>query len=183
LKENIISKISKKLVSAEPEQGGLRLAAVAMILKDLNNPQVLLIKRSERPTDPWSGQIALPGGKMQAGDLSAKETATRETSEEVGIDLHKAEFLGYAEVIPTHTGTMRVVPCVFVLKQEVDVVPNGEVASYRWVDLKELLLPETRSTYELNYGGRSVEMPAYVLGDYVVWGLTYRILSLTLQYE
>src|SRR5690349_16504391 len=110
---------------------------------------------------------------MQAGDPSAKETATRETSEEVGIDLHKAEFIGYAEVIPTHTGTMRVVPCVFVLKQETDVVPNGEVASYRWVPMDKLFSPEARSTYQLNYGGRSIEMPALVLDDYVVWGLTY----------
>lgn len=176
MKENIISKISNKLVRAEPEQRGLRLAAVAMILKDKSEPQVLLIKRSERRTDPWSGQIALPGGKMQAGDLGAKETATRETKEEVGIDLHKAEFLGYAEVIPTHTGTMRVVPCVFVLKQEVEVVPNGEVASYRWVGLRGLLSPEARSTYQLNYGGKSANFPAMKVGDYIVWGLTYRIL-------
>ena len=181
MEDNIISEISEKLVSTEPEQGGLRLAAVAMILKDKSKPQVLLIKRSERRTDPWSGQIALPGGKMQNGDPSAKETAIRETIEEVGIDLHKAEFLGYAEVIPTHTGTMRVVPCVFVLKQEVEVVPNGEVASSRWIGLKELLSPEARSTYQLNYGGRSVEMPSFVLDDYVIWGLTYRILSSILQ--
>ena len=157
------------------------MAAVAMILKDKSNPQVLLIKRSDRKSDPWSGQIALPGGKMQAGDTSAKETATRETSEEVGIDLKRAEFLGYAGVIPTHTGTIRVVPCVFVLRQEVEVVPNGEVASYRWVKLKELLSPGTKSTYQLSYGGETVEMPSYVVGDYVVWGLTYRILSSILQ--
>jgi len=176
-----MSKISKKLGSVEPEQGGLRLAAVAMILKDKSKPQVLLIKRSERRTDPWSGQVALPGGKMQPADTTAKGTATRETREEVGIDLEKAEFLGYSEVIPTHTGTMRVVPCGFALKREVEVSPNGEVASYRWVDLKELLSPEAKSTYQLNYGGRTVEMPAYVLGDYTVWGLTYRILSSILQ--
>jgi 8-oxo-dGTP pyrophosphatase MutT (NUDIX family) len=181
LKQKIISKISEKLVSVEPELEGLRLAAVAMVIKERSRPQVLLIKRAERRADPWSGQIALPGGKMQAGDPTAKGTATRETREEVGIDLEKAEFLGYSEVIPTHTGTMRVVPCVFVLKREVEVSPNGEVASYRWVDLKELLSPEAKSTYHLDYGGRSVEMPAYLLGDYLVWGLTYRILSSILQ--
>ena len=181
MKENIIPKISKTLVSAEPERDGLRLAAVAMILKDKSSPQVLLIKRSVRRNDPWSGQIALPGGKMQAGDNGAKGTAARETSEEVGIDLKGAEFLGYAGVIPTHTGTMRVVPCVFVLRHGVEVVPNGEVASYRWVKLKELLSPGAKSTYQLSYGGKSVEMPSYVVGDYVVWGLTYRILSSILQ--
>ena len=162
----------------EPKSKGLRFAAVSIIVRDGDSPSVLLIKRADRAGDPWSGQIAFPGGKMQPGDKNAKDTAVRETKEEVGVDLEKAaEFLGYADAATTHTGTMDVVPTVFFLKQEVEVRPNEEVASHRWVNLKDFLSPNGKSTYKFNYDGRNIEMPSYLVEDYVVWGLTHRILT------
>jgi len=176
----LMGRVTRNLVPHEPPQRGLRFAAVSIILRDRQSPNVLLIKRAERPEDPWSGQIAFPGGKMQPEDRTAKDTAIRETMEEVGIDLNRAgEFLGYGVVSRTHTGTMDVVPAVFELKESVEIRPNGEVASFRWVDLQDLLAPEAKSTYSLVL--RGVEMPAYVVGDYVIWGLTYRILSTMLE--
>lgn len=119
---------------------------------------------------------------MQPGDSTARETAVRETMEEVGVDLEKAaEFLGYADTMTTHTGTMDVVPTVFVLKQVVEVKPNDEVASYRWVILEDFLSPNGKSTYKFNYDGRNIEMPSFLAGDYVVWGLTHRILTSVLK--
>jgi len=172
------AKLVGKLVPHEPPQKGLRFASVSIVVRDRQFPSVLLIKRAERAGDPWSGQVAFPGGKMQEGDRSAKDTAVRETMEEVGIDLGKsAEFLGYGGATTTHTGTMDVVPSAFELKESVEVKPNAEVASYRWIDLEELLAPSARATYTFERGGAAVGMPAYAVGDYVVWGLTYRILN------
>lgn len=174
----IIGRATKNLVPQEPIPKGLRFAAVSIVVRDRQSPSLLLIKRAEHPADPWSGQIAFPGGKMQSGDKTARDTAIRETLEEVGIDLGKAaEFLGYAAVTTTHTGTMDVVPSVFILKEGVEVKPNEEVASYRWVDLEDLLAPQASSVHQLEFNGRTVEMPAYVVGDYEIWGLTHRILS------
>ncbi len=174
----LLAKLTKNLVASEPPQKGLRFAAVSIIVRDRQNPSVLLIKRAEHSGDPWSGQIAFPGGKTKAEDRTVRETAVRETFEEVGIDLAKAgDFLGYGGVTTTHTGTMDVVPSVFVLRRGVEVRPNQEVASFRWVDLEDFLSPFSESTYELDYDGKTVQMPAYLVGDYMVWGLTYRILS------
>jgi 8-oxo-dGTP pyrophosphatase MutT (NUDIX family) len=182
LGREIFEKVAKNLTTLEPKSKGLRFASVSIILRDRDSPSVLLIKRAERAGDPWSGQIAFPGGKMQQGDGTARDTAVRETMEEVGIDLDKAaEFLGYAGATTTHTGTMDVVPSVFLLKQAVGIKPNEEVASYRWVNLEDFLGPNGKSTYGLNYEGRTIEMPAYLVGDYVVWGLTHRILSSVLK--
>jgi 8-oxo-dGTP pyrophosphatase MutT (NUDIX family) len=172
------AKLVRNLVPHEPPQKGLRFASVSVIVRDRQSPSVLLIKRAERVGDPWSGQVAFPGGKMQENDKTARDTAVRETMEEVGIDLGRsAEFLGYGGVMTTHTGTMDVVPSVFELKESVDVRPNGEVASFRWVEVQRLLSPSARATYELSRDGSVVGMPAYAVGDYVVWGLTYRILN------
>src|SRR5579863_6444108 len=72
-------------------------AAVAVVVRDTEEgDEVLLIKRAERDGDPWSGHIALPGGRVQKQDESFKATAVRETREEVGVDLDaNASFLGY----------------------------------------------------------------------------------------
>jgi 8-oxo-dGTP pyrophosphatase MutT (NUDIX family) len=174
---DVYQTITSKLAKDEPRVVGKKLAAVSIILSGKDSPQVLLIKRAERAGDPWSGQVALPGGKFEDVDSGARAVAVRETREEVGIDLEAAaEFLGYYEPIMTHTGTMDVVPSVYLLRGEVKVTPNEEVSSYRWIDLGRLLGPESRSTYRLPFGG-GIEMPAAVVDDYLVWGLTYRILS------
>jgi 8-oxo-dGTP pyrophosphatase MutT (NUDIX family) len=182
LASEIVERVTRNLVAYEPSPKGLRFAAVSLILRDRQFPSVLLIKRAERPGDPWSGQIAFPGGKMQKGDNRPLDTAIRETMEEVGVDLGSgAEFLGYAPMATTHTGNMEVVPAVFMLKGSVEIQPNEEVASYRWVDLEDLAAPETKTTYRLNYDKGSVEVPALRVDDYVVWGLTQRILNSVLE--
>jgi 8-oxo-dGTP pyrophosphatase MutT (NUDIX family) len=177
-KQVLFDSISRKLGPESVTSTSLRLAAVAMIIRDRDSPSVLMIRRAERKGDPWSGQVAFPGGKMQEGDETARATAVRETYEEVGIDLDKsADFLGFAEATVTHTGTMEVVPAVFLLKQDVRVNPNQEVASHRWIELEEMLSSGSKSVHRLNFEGREVSVPAYSVGDYTIWGLTYRIVT------
>ena len=71
------------------DEAGVRRAAVALIFHagEEGSPELLFIKRAEYPGDPWSGQIAFPGGREERGDASLRETAIRETREETGIDL------------------------------------------------------------------------------------------------
>jgi len=107
-----------------------------------------------------------------------KETAIRETREEVGIDLGQdADFLGYFTPFRTHTGTLDVFPAVFLLKKWVEVRPNNEVASYKWVKLEKLTAEQARSSYRVDAGGQTRGMPALLVDGYVVWGLTHRIIS------
>lgn len=174
----ILSELKRKLESKQPAVEQAKLAAVSVIVDERPEPRMFLIRRAERSGDPWSGQVAFPGGKMKLGDGSARQTAVRETMEEVGVDLARhADFLGYYCSFTTHTGSMDVIPSVFHLKGEVKVSPNEEVSSYRWVGLDELLSSRLRSTYRIEADGVAREMPAYALGDYVVWGLTQRIIS------
>ena len=67
-------------------------AAVSIILDE--NEDILLIKRSEREGDPWSGHIGFPGGRVEQGDdRNPFLTAIRETSEEIGIELNETNFM------------------------------------------------------------------------------------------
>ena len=149
-------------------------AAVALLLQAINQDlRVLLVKRAENPTDSWSGQMALPGGKRDPKDRDLKETVVREVFEEININvLDRCRFLG---VLPPQRTKRRpelqILPFVILLEQEPSIrVNEGEVAQCIWVSLKELVHKEGRVILRVG------ERPAYTIGKHVIWGLTYRIL-------
>lgn len=173
--------IQSKLKQNEPvDRVAKETAAVAVVLKAKSGmrDEFLLIRRAERNGDPWSGQVAFPGGRVEPDDQSFAATATRETSEEVGIDLTaKAEFLGYMGPLEPRNQRIQVVPAVFVLTGAVKVLPNHEVASHRWIPVVELHSGKDREEYTIESAITHRAVPSFQFGDYLVWGLTERILT------
>src|SRR5436190_23089519 len=96
---------------------GAKRAAVAVILRERGGEiEVLLIRRSERDDDPWSGHAAFPGGRKEPSDETPEATAIRETREEVGLDLGApgVRVLGrFADCTPRRTRGLLVTPVVF----------------------------------------------------------------------
>ena len=182
--EGILPDIQSRLEKSDPRSPRVKTASVAVVLREEADPSALLIKRAERVGDPWSGQVAFPGGKAQENDRSSVETAIREAREEVGLDLAvHGKFLGYFRPFRTHTGHIDVIPSVFLLNGPTVVRPNEEVSSYRWVALRTLLAHETRSVHKFRYLQEDAEMPAFRVEDFVIWGLTHRILSSLLHVD
>ena len=168
-------------VPRQVEAPEARPAAVAMML--LERPsglETLLIKRAERVGDPWSRQVALPGGRREPADADLLVTAIRETREETGIDLVGAERLGVLDDLYPRTPTLPPVlvrPFVFALAALPVIVPSAEVAHAFWVPLDRLLEPGVRRKVTLQVAGVKRVFPAYDLGDEVIWGMTERIIT------
>lgn len=156
-----------------------RRAAVAVVLSELENElSVLLVRRSEREGDPWSGHMALPGGLAQSSDADLAQTARRETLEEVGIDLLRAELLGgLDDIAPMRSSELAVRPFVFWLNEAAPVELSREIAEALWVPLAHFAEPTLRSSHEVELHGVRLSVPAYVLGQRVVWGMTLRLLD------
>jgi 8-oxo-dGTP pyrophosphatase MutT (NUDIX family) len=159
-------------------------AAVAVVL--VRDPEaLLLIRRSEREGDPWSGHMALPGGRRHPGDVDLMTTAIRETQEEVGIRLEARGLIGCLEDVIPRTPVLppiAVRPFVFVLASPPALSLSPEVAGTRWIGLPELLNPSIYNSIRLNIRGENREFPAYRFDDEaVVWGMTERILSALVQ--
>lgn len=177
-----IAALKKRLARRTPsrvDEPGAWQAAVALIVvpSSSGHPEILFIKRAERRGDPWSGQMALPGGRRDDADVTLRHTAQRETSEETGIVLPESALLGELDdLFPNIKVLPSVVvrPFVFGLENRPDVEPNHEVAAHVWVGLDTLRDAVGRVEVEVRGSVRTVE--AFVVGDHVIWGMTHRIL-------
>jgi len=157
-----------------------RPAAVALILIERDGLEALFIKRAARSGDPWSGQVALPGGRFEPDDQDLERTAIRETAEETGVELSSSTRLGVLDDLYPRTPTLPPVlvrPFVFSLAAAPPLVISDEVERAFWVSLSRLVEPSVRREVKLLIRGEQRIFPAYDLGEDVIWGMTERILT------
>lgn len=165
----------------------MRFAAIALVLRlgEQGEPEMLMIKRAEIERDPWSGHVACPGGRMEPGDRDLAHTATRETWEETGIDLTLVgKILGTLDDISPRTPVLPPVivrPFVAAVPSKVEIVPSPEVAAAFWVPLSALRERSSWGTGMVNVRGVDREVSTFTHGDYMVWGLTERVLQQLLE--
>ncbi|MDH3271268.1 MAG: CoA pyrophosphatase [Gemmatimonadota bacterium] len=157
-------------------------AAVALVVRATESLELLLIKRATHEADPWSGHMALPGGRWEPNDSGLLHTAKRETLEETGIDLerHGAPLGRLVDVAPmsARLPPMRIAPFVFGVPAHVEgAVMNHELESLHWVPIDQLRSPEASTTVRVHFSGFSKKFPSYSVAEEHVWGLTHRILT------
>ena len=158
-------------------------AAVAAILRDCpGGAELLLIRRAAREGDPWSGHMALPGGRQQPEDADIFQTAVRETLEEVGLDLSKeAALIGRLDVIEAVSRMRRVgltiSPFVFAVEGEPELHTNVEVEEVLWTPLAPLFEGTASTSMHYDVDGSTLKLPAWDVRGRIVWGLTYRMLQ------
>jgi 8-oxo-dGTP pyrophosphatase MutT (NUDIX family) len=181
--ERLATAIDRHPLRRVGDTPGLTRAAVALVVRPRpRDLEILLIKRAPRAGDPWSGHMALPGGRQDREDADPLVTAARETLEEVGIDLRSiGRHLGRLdEVQPLGAGVppIAIAPFTFAVPAGTGFVPNVEVAEAMWIPVGELAAPDARAEYIHHFvDGRSLQFPAIACRGETIWGLTYRILS------
>jgi 8-oxo-dGTP pyrophosphatase MutT (NUDIX family) len=176
-----ISEVLKSHWARIIEPGDRAQSAVALILEETpSGLNLLFIERSANENDLWSGQIGLPGGRKERGDSGPRQTAERETLEEVGLDLSGARYLGrLSDLAP---GGLRIVVSCFVYlvtQRPVLHLDPEEVADAFWFPAAELYNPDRRSQIDSIFHGRLRHYPALMLiagQKQPLWGLSYRLL-------
>jgi len=169
---------------AVPDEEGVRRAAVALIFRlaeDDDAVELLLIKRAEYAGDPWSGQIAFPGGRAEPGDPSLAATAIRETREETGIDLDRdATILGVLNDLRPQRITLPAIvvrPFVAILDAREPLELSAEVALAFWVPFGEIAKTDSWQSDTVFARGVQINARVFRHHDHIVWGMTERIMT------
>lgn len=172
----------------EDDEGNPARAAVTIVLRAVPGPgspatshlELLLIQRAEREGDPWSGQVALPGGRRHAEDATLQDTAIRETLEETGIDLGAhGLLLGTLDELRPRTPVLPpiiVTPFVAVVPPDLPILISDELADAFWVPWTTFADPARIDESTVNVRGADWTVNSYRIGERVVWGMTERML-------
>jgi 8-oxo-dGTP pyrophosphatase MutT (NUDIX family) len=177
-----LTRLKERLASGFPtttDDSALLWAAVAVVITP-DPDAILLIRRADRPGDPWSGHMALPGGRREPEDPDLLATVVRETREEVGIELVAGQLLGGLDDVVPRTPVLppiAVRPFAFLLPARPRLALSPEVAAIQWVTFDDLLQPGGYHLASLDIAGQVRKVQAYRLDDAIVWGMTERILS------
>lgn len=154
-------------------------AAVCIIVADRPGlgASLLMIQRAEREGDPWSGNMAFPGGKHDLEDAHITATATRECREELGLEtpyLHRFGRMSdiLARPYRLQQKPMVVSPILFEYEGELLFQPNEEVADVLWVPLAHFLQKHNRQSMIWQRGGIQRRLPCYFYREKRIWGLT-----------
>jgi 8-oxo-dGTP pyrophosphatase MutT (NUDIX family) len=137
--------------------------------------QIILTKRSSH-LKHHPGQIAFPGGKVDANDVSAEAAALREAEEEISLPREMVEVLGHLPGHETVTG-FQITPVLGLVRDDFDPKPEaGEVEEVFTVPISHLLDPSRYAIERRLWMGVWRRYYAVPYGPYYIWGATARIL-------
>jgi 8-oxo-dGTP pyrophosphatase MutT (NUDIX family) len=150
-------------------------AAVLVPVVERAEPSVLLTLRT---TDlaSHSGQIAFPGGKIDASDASPLAAALREAEEEIGLDRRSIDPVGYLDLYLTFSG-FRILPVLARVEPGYRLTINpSEVAEAFEVPLEFLMHPDNHQRHKRDWKGIERHYYAMPFGERYIWGVTAGIL-------
>ncbi len=155
-----------------------RKSAVMIVLYPENSKiYTLFIKRSEYD-GAHSGQISFPGGMYKKTDFQLRNTALRETHEEVGIHRNDVQIIGKLTALHIPVSHTMVYPYVGICMNKPLLRPDPlEVKYIIECPVEELINPDNRKQKMMTIDNRNIEIPYFdILGDHI-WGATAMIIS------
>ena len=165
---------AKKIKANDP-----KIAAVlALFYPNQNNKVTLLLTKRANYNGTHSGQISFPGGKVEQSDLNLKQTALRETYEEVGIIDEDIEVIREFTEVYIPPSNFLVTPFIGIIYNKPVFKVNSEVAKIIEVPFSKLIDETSIGSIKItNSYMKETSVPCFKIDDSIIWGATAMILS------
>tara|TARA_R110002049_G_scaffold150790_2_gene314020 strand:+ start:18770 stop:19411 length:642 start_codon:yes stop_codon:yes gene_type:complete len=156
-----------------------KAAVMVLFYPDDNNVVNLLLMLRNTYKGVHSNQVGFPGGKVEKIDKSLLETALRETFEEVGVPSNSVETIRELSSIYIPPSNFEVQPYIGLYHNPLPfVIEEAEVASLIEVSLSDFMNDKNIITKKISTSyATNIDVPAFKLNGYVVWGATAMIMS------
>ena len=185
----INQKVSEALRNYAPSEitlGEMRDSAVLALIAEWESEQFMVLQVRTQTVAHHKGEISFPGGARDSTDKNLRDTALRETNEEMGIAPESIEILGALNDCQTYVSGYRIRPFVglMVAERETDLSfqkAEREVRDVLVLPLETMMSPEVRIWHPVSRDGEMVHTRAYLVPnegeEYLIWGATARILT------
>jgi len=163
---------------------GAKKAAVLVPVyrRDDGEVVVILVRRTEG--DTHGGQIAFPGGKISKSDRTLLVTALREADEEIGLPAKNIQIIRQLPIVYTNSSNFEITPFLGKIKRPANwKLSKNEISEVIETPVKTLTDPvlHGRETMNFPHWPAPKEVPFIRVGQYKLWGATYRILKPILE--
>ncbi|MBS1874053.1 MAG: CoA pyrophosphatase [Acidobacteria bacterium] len=156
-------------------------AAVAIVRASRPEDSVLLMRRTEREGDPWSGHWSFPGGRREPGESNLLDTALRELDEECGVALHHSQLdaaLAPAAARRRAGRFLKVAPYVFQIERQTPTILDlNEAVEARWIPIARLADPSEHRLLPIPALPPGMLFPGLEFEHMPLWGFTYRLIT------
>lgn len=156
-----------------------RAGVLALFYPDVNRQTHFVLILRNTYNGVHSAQVAFPGGKIETQDSSLQDAAIRETFEEIGVPIAQIEVVCELTEVYIPPSNFYVLPFLGIsketpkfIKQEAEVEAIIEVPLHHFFDEASIITKKVKTSYSVE-----VEVPAFKLNNYVVWGATAMMLS------
>uniref|UniRef100_A0ACD6A8U9 Uncharacterized protein n=1 Tax=Avena sativa TaxID=4498 RepID=A0ACD6A8U9_AVESA len=166
-----------------PAAAAAAAAVLVCIFEDRRGDLRVLLTKRASSLNSHSGDVSLPGGKVEEGDADVKATALREAREEIGLDPALVSVVTVLEPVLSKNG-LNVAPVIGILSDRAlfnPVLNKDEVEDIFDAPLEMFLKDDNRTTQERIVMGMTIQLQFFDYKaegkKYVIWGLTAHILT------
>jgi 8-oxo-dGTP pyrophosphatase MutT (NUDIX family) len=165
--------LTSKINPVLENYGKNKLASILVVI--YGESPIVVMTEKPKHMKFHAGEISFPGGKLDSTDSNLLETALRETSEEIGLNIRPDQVIGQLEPVITLNSGFTILPFVSVVDEIPSLSANAEVEKIFHIPLESFL--KTMANDPDPTHNLIQEMYTFEYQGNIVWGASARVLK------